>query len=96
MQSISVAQAKNQLTMYLKLVEQGENVEITRHGKPVAYILQDAGKAKGQVSPLERSYNNFRKRLEALSSDFTDRDWRKAFDIKRTIHKGPRHREDFE
>ena len=36
MQSVSVAVAKDRLPYYLHLVEQGEVVQITRHGKPIA------------------------------------------------------------
>ena len=35
---VSIAQAKNRLTQLIRAVEQGEEVVITRHGKPVAQI----------------------------------------------------------
>ena len=36
---VSVAEAKNQLTELLRAVEDGEQVIITRHGKPVAQLV---------------------------------------------------------
>jgi prevent-host-death family protein len=35
---VSVAEAKNRLPELIRAVENGENVVITRHGKPVAQI----------------------------------------------------------
>jgi prevent-host-death family protein len=35
---VSIAQAKNRLTELIRAVEDGEQVIITRHGKPVAQI----------------------------------------------------------
>src|SRR5581483_9236117 len=45
---ISIAEAKNRLTELIRAVEQGENVVITRHGKPVAQ-LAPAPAARRQV-----------------------------------------------
>ncbi len=35
---VSIAEAKNRLTELIRAVEKGEQVVITRHGKPVAQI----------------------------------------------------------
>lgn len=35
---VSIAEAKNRLPELIRAVEQGENVVITRHGKPVAQL----------------------------------------------------------
>jgi prevent-host-death family protein len=35
---VSIAEAKNRLPELIRAVEDGENVVITRHGKPVAQI----------------------------------------------------------
>ena len=40
--NVSVAEAKNRLTELIRAVERGENVVITRHGKPVAQITAPA------------------------------------------------------
>ena len=36
--AVSVGEAKNRLPYFLHLVEKGETVEVTRHGKSVAFI----------------------------------------------------------
>ncbi|HEY7392132.1 MAG TPA: type II toxin-antitoxin system prevent-host-death family antitoxin [Bryobacteraceae bacterium] len=36
---VSVAEAKNRLPELIRLMESGERVVITRHGKPVAQII---------------------------------------------------------
>ena len=36
--AVSVGEAKNRLPYFLRLVEKGETVEVTRHGKSVAFI----------------------------------------------------------
>lgn len=93
MQSISVAQAKNQLTHYLHLVEQGEQIEITRHGKAVAYIC-DKKESGTQPSNFELAYKNFRNQLE--NDGFSETEWHDIFDIPRIPSSPLRHPEDFE
>ncbi|MBR6583283.1 MAG: type II toxin-antitoxin system prevent-host-death family antitoxin [Treponema sp.] len=46
MQSIPIFEAKNKLPLYIHMVEQGESFEITRHGKPVAYLVSKDEKKK--------------------------------------------------
>ena len=36
---VSIADARNQLTRLLREVEQGEVVQVTRHGRPVAALI---------------------------------------------------------
>lgn len=38
MKQVSVGEAKNKLPLFLHLAEGGEEIQITRHGKMVAYI----------------------------------------------------------
>lgn len=52
MRAISLAQAKAHLSELLNTVESGEEVVITRHGRPVARVLP-AGSLK-QPLPLQR------------------------------------------
>jgi len=52
MRAISLAQAKAHLSELLNTVESGEEVVITRHGRPVARVLP-AGSHK-QPIPLQR------------------------------------------
>lgn len=44
MKEVGAFEAKNTLSALLDLVEQGEEVVITRHGKPVARLVPPKGK----------------------------------------------------
>ena len=37
--SIPIYEAKNKLPLYIRMVEEGESFQITRHGTPVAYLI---------------------------------------------------------
>lgn len=41
MQTIAIAQAKNNFSAILHVVESGEDVVLTRHGKPIARIVPE-------------------------------------------------------
>ena len=41
MQTLAIAQAKNNFSAMLHLVESGEDVVLTRHGKPIARIVPE-------------------------------------------------------
>ncbi|MEI7783196.1 MAG: type II toxin-antitoxin system prevent-host-death family antitoxin [Betaproteobacteria bacterium] len=41
MQTVTIAQAKNQLSSLIHAVESGEEVVLTRHGKPVARLVAE-------------------------------------------------------
>jgi len=96
MRQIPLFEVKNKLSYYVNLAEQGERIEITRHGKTSAVLLSpDRAVSKTSdinSSPFYISYLNFRKKLEA--EGFTE-DWDKTFDIKRS-KSIIRHPEDFE
>ena len=96
MQSVSVAYAKDKLPSLLHLVEQGENVEITRHGKTVAVITSSgSGPSTGNtLSPFEKAYFRFREQIESDES-YTEEDWNNCFNIPRVVEMGLRHEEDF-
>ncbi len=55
-EEVSVHQAKTQLSALLDLVEDGEEIVIQRHGKPVARLV---GVAKSQKSPLGAMQGEF-------------------------------------
>ncbi len=54
--AVSVHQAKTQLSALLDLVEDGEEIVIQRHGKPVARLV---GVAKANRSPLGAMKDEF-------------------------------------
>lgn len=59
MRSLSLADAKSHLSAVMDQVEAGEEVVITRRGRPVARIVPerafDPGEARGWVDELEAS-----------------------------------------
>jgi prevent-host-death family protein len=48
MKKIGTFEAKNQLSALIDLVAQGEDVVITRHGKPVAWLVPPEGALRKQ------------------------------------------------
>jgi prevent-host-death family protein len=51
MQSIPIHQAKTQLSELIRAAEQGEEIVLTRHGKPVVRLVPERGE---QPSSAER------------------------------------------
>ena len=56
MQTMTVAQAKNQLSSLIHFVEKGEDVVLTRHGKPVVRMVAEralpAAKTSAELDAL--------------------------------------------
>lgn len=61
MKEIGTFEAKNQLSALLDLVAQGEDVVITRHGRPVARLVPPAG------APSKTAAQEAAARLRALA-----------------------------
>jgi prevent-host-death family protein len=82
MREIGAFDAKNRLGQLLDLVEQGEEITITRHGKPVARLVPPA-------SPIDRdearaALRRIRERAERLRSGPFDWDeWKELRDMGR-------------
>lgn len=55
MQTVSVAQAKSQFSSLLHSVELGQEVVVTRHGKPVARLVPETGVAISQTMGADES-----------------------------------------
>jgi len=53
MQTVTVAQAKNQLSSLIHAAEKGEDVLLTRHGKPVVRLVAEHS-ADHQVNDAQR------------------------------------------
>jgi len=49
MREIGAFDAKNSLGMLLDLVQKGEEIVITRHGKPVARLIPETGSAEKRL-----------------------------------------------
>ena len=51
--TVSVHEAKTQLSKLLDLLEQGEEVLIERHGRPVARLVRAAAAVKPQLGAMQ-------------------------------------------
>ena len=70
MQTVTIAQAKNQLSSLIHAVESGEEVVLTRHGKPVVRLvaeqavpLSDAEREAQALLVLEAARNRLRGKI---------------------------------
>ena len=80
----------------MQLAEQGERIEITRHGKTSAVLVgaeQQPATDDISKSPFYLAYINFRKKMDFES--FSEEEWKKTFEIERR-KTDLRHPEDFE
>jgi len=66
MSQVSVAEAKNRLSELIVRVEAGEEISVTRHGRPVAKLIA-AGATDDDISQRARVAEAFRQ-LAALRS----------------------------
>ena len=55
--TVSVHQAKTQLSRLLDLVEQGEEVVIVRHGRPVANLVRAAASKKPKLGAMKGEFS---------------------------------------
>ena len=97
MQQVPVFEAKNKLTLLLHIIESGETVEITRHGKPIAVLCKKETAASHiateKEDPFLLAYKNFRHSMTD-NTEWTDEEWNRCFDIPRPVCN-IRHQEDF-
>ena len=66
MREIGAFEAKNKLGSLLDRVEQGEEIVITRHGKPVARLVSSAGAIDREKA--REAAERIRKRAKRLSA----------------------------
>ena len=93
---IPLFEVKNKLSTFVNLAEQGERIEITRHGKTAAVLVNvDTISSNEEITttPFYIAYMDFRKKLER--EKLTEAEWKESFDIERR-KSVPRHPEDFE
>jgi prevent-host-death family protein len=77
MDTVSLFDAKNQLSAIIDLVEEGQEVTITRRGKPVARLVPVAAKNEQGRNAVE-TLRGLRARIAARGERFT-RDELKAY-----------------
>jgi antitoxin (DNA-binding transcriptional repressor) of toxin-antitoxin stability system len=73
---VGVRELRQNLSVYLRRVEQGETFEVTDHGRPVARLGQlperemsvlDRMIAEGRARPAKREFSGFHPALEPLT-----------------------------
>ncbi|MCQ2593348.1 MAG: type II toxin-antitoxin system prevent-host-death family antitoxin [Treponema sp.] len=99
MTTVPIFDVKNRLPYFIHLVESGETVQITRHGKPVARIVSEEDivqeqKSEGQI--FMEKLMDWRENANDWLSTTTNEEIDEIFNIKRTIEPDIRHPEDFE
>lgn len=97
MTAVPIFDVKNRLPYFIHLVESGETVQITRHGKPVARLVSEEAvvqeqKTEGQI--FMDKLMEWRKNASDWLSTTTNEEIDEIFNIKRTIEPDIRHPED--
>lgn len=93
---IPLFEVKNKLSTFVNLAEQGERIEITRHGKTAAVLVNaESSSSKEEITatPFYIAYMDFRKKLEC--EKLSESEWENIFEIERR-KSIIRHPEDFE
>lgn len=84
METVGTFEAKNRLSALLDKVEDGEEVTITRHGKPVAKLVQVEDEAE-----IRKQRREAVRRIRALRESLP-KDTLKGLSIKDMIEEGRR------
>jgi prevent-host-death family protein len=87
-QQVGAFEAKNTLGTLLDRVEQGEEIVITRHGKPVARLVPNAGYPN--QNQVQAAFERLRERARQLAKENPGRpafDWE---EIKKLRDEGRR------
>lgn len=79
MEAVGIRELRQNLSVYLKKVEQGECFEVTDHGKPVALLSPRKGEdwyhamvAAGRIRPATRSFKDIPLPTGPVSTRGTD------------------------
>lgn len=95
--AVPIFDVKNRLPYFIHLVENGETVQITRHGKPVARIVSEEEVVQEQKSEgqffMEKLMEWREKHPDCL---LTDDDEKAMYNFRHVLEPGIRHPEDFE
>jgi prevent-host-death family protein len=77
MKQISIAEAKNRLPAIIRDVEKGPVIQLTRHGKPVAFLIsaQEYETLTGRRGSLKTSLITFRNYLSKTEIELTEADF---------------------
>ena len=61
MKRVGVAELKNNLSRHLRAVEQGEEIEVTDHDRPIAWLVPAARKSRLTIRPPLRPFSEVRR-----------------------------------
>ena len=93
MTSVPIYEAKNKLPHFIHMVEMGESFEITRHGNPVAYLVNKPNlENQPKVDKFELVLNHWK---EKYSDSFLTEDEEKDYFEKPRQKSNLRNLEDF-
>jgi prevent-host-death family protein len=73
--NVSVHEAKTQLSKLLDLIEQGEEVTIERHGRPVARLVRANASKKPQFGAMKGEFSYTEGWDKPLTDDEADAFW---------------------
>ena len=94
MLAVSVGEVKNKLSYFLHLIEsQKESIQITRHGKPVAFITdKDTNDKFSRQAMFSAGLSEWHDKYGHL---FANEEIDRIFERDRTVEPDIRHPEDF-
>ena len=94
MKQVSVGEAKNKLPYFLHLVETGEQIQITRHGKMIAVLN---GADQNEIMSRKKQYLSSVEKWRSRNADWllSDSDAEEIFARDKKIEADIRHPEDF-
>lgn len=94
MKQVSVGEAKNKLPYFLHLVEKGEQVQITRHGKMVAILN---GAEQNEIISKQKRFLDSVEKWRKKNADWllSDSEAEELFGRDSQIEADVRHPEDF-
>ena len=73
--NVSVHEAKTQLSRLLDLLEQGEEITILRHGKPVARLIRAASQGKPKLGTMKGEISWVEGWEKPMSAEEADAFW---------------------
>lgn len=90
MQKMALYEVKNQLSRVIQNAENGEIIELTRHGKPAAIIIgvEQFTEMKSQKPNFKSSYRRFRDKWFTCSAEWEEDDFVNLFENIRDRSSG--------
>ncbi len=83
MREVGILTAKTHLSALIEQVESGEEVVITRHGRPVARLVPDtvgSRRARKSGAEIAESFRLFRERIRETWPEEPEFDWKAAIE----------------